>query len=310
MTKPIIGIDISKDQLDAALPGGAQSSFSNDAAGVAALIAELGAAPARVVFEATGRYHAALERGLAAAGHEPVKVNPLQARRFAQALGVRAKTDRADAAMLARMGAALELQPTPVAGKVLTDLRALKGARQALIKDRTAARNRMQTLPLPLLRAQNTKRLAQIEADLRAIDHAMSELIDGDPALARRREILRSIPGISAITSAAMVVMLPELGRLEGRQIAKLAGLAPITRQSGRWQGKAFIQGGRSDLRQALYMPAVSALRHNPDMARFAQRLKERGKPGKLVVTAVMRKLLVTANVLLSENRKWVPRRA
>lgn len=311
MTDRIIGIDISKDRLQVhSAADGRQAGFGNDIGGIGQLLAWLGRTPARVVFEATGRYHLALERQLDAAGHAVVKVNPRQAKRFGEALGVRAKTDPADAAMLARMGAALRLEPAPVRSRALAELGQLVVARRALIKDRIAARNRAEGLGLALLRRQNAARLKRIERDLRAIDREISARIAADPALAERHAILVSIPGVSDITAAALIVLAPELGCLGPRQAAKLAGLAPITRQSGKWNGKAFLRGGRAELRHALYMPALVAKRRNPDHAAFAHRLADRGKPPKVVIAAVMRKLFLLANALLRDRRKWTPKAA
>ncbi|MDU8946773.1 IS110 family transposase, partial [Ovoidimarina sediminis] len=231
MTEITIGIDVSKDRLDVhRLPTGEARAFANTKSGLTALIRWLGTDPVlRIVFEPTGRYHRDLERRLAAAGYALVKVNPRQAKRFCEALGVRAKTDRADAAMLARMGAALALEPQPVRPDILNELNELIAARRALIKDRTAAKNRGKGLRLALLRRQNATRLARIEADLAAIDKAIAVLITSDPTLARKQTILLSIPGVSDVTAAALLALAPELGDLDQRQIAALAGLAPIT---------------------------------------------------------------------------------
>lgn len=311
MTDIIIGIDISKDRLDVhRAADGARAAFSNDAQGLRRLVRWLGPSPVRVIFEATGRYHLALERRLDEAGHSPVKVNPRQAKRFGEALGVRAKTDRADAAMLARMGAALALDPVPVRPKHLSELNELIVARRALVKDRIAARNRAQGLSLPLLRRHNTARLKRIETELSTIDREIAARIAADPALAERRAILVSIPGVSDITAAALIAMAPELGALGARQAGKLAGLAPMTRQSGTWRGRAFIRGGRAELRQALYMPALVAIQRNPEMKAFAERLSARGKPPKVIITAVMRKLFITANALVRDGRSWAPKSA
>ena len=311
MSDHIIGIDISKDRLDVhRTADGAQAGFANDTHGLAQLLRWLGPTPVRVVFEATGRYHRMLERQLDAAGHEPVKVNPRQAKRFGEALGIPAKTDRGDARMLARMGAALDLGPTGGTPKHLGEINALVVARRALIKDRTAARNRAQDLSLTLLRRQNTARLKRIEADLAAIDREIAARIAADPDLAGRHAILTSIPGVSDITAAALIAMAPELGSIDGKQAGKLAGLAPLTRQSGTWRGRAFICGGRAELRHALYMPALVAIRCNPDMTAFAKRLRARGKPPKVVITAVMRKLFTLANTLVRDQRKWLPKAA
>jgi len=309
MTEISIGIDISKDHLDAhRLPDGAAGQFANSKAGLTRLIRWIGVADvARVVFEPTGRYHRDLERRLGEAGYPLAKVNPRQARRFAEALGVRAKTDRADAAMLARMGAALALQPQPVKSEILHELNDLQVARRALVKDRTAAQNRAKALRLPLLKRQNAARLKRIEADLAQIDGAITAMIMAEPELGARHEILISIAGISGVTAAAMITLMPELGALDQKQAASLAGLAPVTRQSGNWRGKAFIQGGRTALREALYMPALVACRFNPDLKAKYIQLIAAGKPPKVAIVAIMRKLLILANALIRDNRKWTP---
>ena len=284
------------------------AAFNNDKAGLKALMSWLGMGVRRVVFEPTGRYHLALERRLAEAGYPLVKVNPRQARRFGEALGNRAKTDRTDAAMLARMGAALELEPQPIRPEILHNLNALVSARRALVKDRTAAMNRARGLELAILHRQNAARLRRIEADLKAIDAAITELISSDEALTLRYSLLLSIPGISTITAAALLAQMPELGALDQRAAASLAGLAPITRQSGRWRGKSFIQGGRALVREALYMPALVAARFNPDLKAVHDRLIAAGKPAKVAITAVMRKLVILANAILRDGRAWTPK--
>ncbi|NWG46160.1 MAG: IS110 family transposase [Alphaproteobacteria bacterium] len=308
MTETTIGIDISKDHLDVhRLPGDEHKRFDNTAAGHKALIRWIGAVPARVVYEPTGPYHRKLEVQLAAAGMPIVKVNPRQAKRFAEATGQRAKTDRLDAAMLARMGALLGLEPRPVRSAILNDLKDLHLAREALVKDRTAAKNRGKSISLPLLKRQNEARLRQINQQLEAIDAAIKALIDADPALSARFAILVSIPGVAAVTAAMLVTEMPELGSLDPRQAAALAGLAPITRQSGQWKGKAFVHGGRKQVRQALYMPALVATRFNPDLKAKYQQLVATGKAPKQAITAVMRKLIVLANALLKKGAPWQP---
>lgn len=306
MTDTTIGIDISKDHLDAhRLPGDERRRFPNTAAGHAALIGWIGTVPARVVYEPTGPYHRKLEVRLAGAGMPIVKVNPCRARRFAEGLGQLAKTDRLDAAMLARMGALLLLEPRPVRNAILNELKDLHMAREALVKDRTAAKNRAKALSLALLKRHNAARLKQIESQLAAVDAAIAELIASDPVMAERFAILRSIPGIAAVTAAMLVTEMPELGLLDGKQIASLAGLAPVARQSGQWKGKAFIQAGRAHVRQALYMPALVATRFNPDLKAKYDQLTAAGKAPKQAITAVMRKLIVLANALLKKGRTW-----
>lgn len=306
MTEITIGIDISKDHLDAhRLPGGEHERFDNTSSGHKALLRWIGPTPARVVYEPTGPYHRKLEVGLAAAGMPIVKVNPRQARRFAQAVGGLAKTDAMDAAMLARMGAVLGLEARPVRDAILNTLKDLHLARAALVKDRTAAKNRAKMITLTLLKQHNSARLRQIDQQLAAIDAAIAAEIGADPTLAARMAILVSIPGIAAVTAAMLVVEMPELGGLDSKAAAALAGLAPITRQSGQWKGKSFVQGGRKQVRQALYMPALVAMRFNPDLKAKYEQLTDAGKAPKQAITAIMRKLIVLANALLKKDTTW-----
>jgi transposase len=312
MKNDTIGVDVSKDHLDAyRLADGAARRFVNDKGGHKALIKWLMETPLnRVVFEPTGPYHRAVERALGVAGVPFVKVNPRQARRFAEATGKLAKTDRLDAAILARMGALLELEARPARSEILLELKELYVAREALVKDRTAAKNRGKALTLPLLKRQNAQRLEQIDRQIATVETTIRQIIEADASLADRFAILTSIPGISTITAFALLIAMPELGALEAGQAANLAGLAPIARQSGRWTGRSFIRGGHADVRQALYMPALVATRFNPDMkVKYAQLVKT-GKPAKVALTAIMRKLIVLANARLKANRPWTPKTA
>jgi transposase len=326
-----VGIDISKDWLDVGrfpeAPGHAPGArFANDVTGHAALIVwleELGA-PARVVFEGepdqetirgivspvNGFYHRALQQALERAGQPFHKVNPRQARRFAQSLGRLAKTDRIDAAMLAQMGHVLALEPQRPQGEKQSDLNALTSARHALVKDRTALLARRATAGHALVRGQLDRRLAAVEADIAEIDAALAELVRSDEALRAWAAILVSIPGLAATSATTILAEMPELGAMGGKQAAAMAGVAPISRSSGRWRGRAFIGGGRANLRRALYMPALVAVRHNPDMRATYERLLAAGKPKKLALVAVMRKLIVLANALLRDGRKWTPHAA
>ena len=310
MNHDTIGVDISKDHLDAhRLIDGASRRFANDKTGHKAFLRWRAEKPTeRVVFEPTGPYHRAFERALAVAGVAFAKVNPRQARRFAEATGKLAKTDRLDAAMLARMGALLQLPTRPPRSEVVLELKDLHLAREALVKDRTAARNRGKVLALPLLKRQNAQRLEQIERQMAAIEAAMRDIVQADADLSARFAILISIPGVSAITAFALLVEMPELGTLEAGEAASLAGLAPIARQSGRWTGRSFIRGGRAGLRRALYMPALVAMRFNPDLKARRQQLVSVGKPAKVAIAAIMRKLIVLANALIKANRPWQPK--
>jgi transposase len=165
----------------------------------------------------------------------------------------------------------------------------------------------VKNLTLPPLKRQNRQHLRQIEAQIKAVDCEQAALVTKQKRLKARFDILLSIPGLGAISALAMLIDMPELGRLEARQAASLSGLAPVTRQSGRWQGKSVIQGGRAQLRQALYMPALVAIRFNPPLKAKYLALRKAGKPANVAIVAIMRKLVIIANALLRDNRAWTP---
>lgn len=307
-----IGIDVSKDKLDAfCMANREHRQFANDRRGLRALLQWiLGAGTPLIVFEASGVYHRLLEDSLSAATVPYSKVNPRQARRFAEATGKLAKTDKVDAELLARMGNVLELGAQAPKAEYLNNLRELMTARRGLIKDRVTVRTRMQTATQPLLKRHLKERLAQVEKQLEQIDRAIMEMLAEDERLLEKFEILTSIPGISKVTAFSMLIEMPELGSTTGKQAACLAGLAPISRQSGRWQGKERIQGGRAFFRRAMYMPALCTIRHNLTFKQKYNQLIKAGKPPKVALTAIMRKLVVVANALLRDGRKWSENRA
>ena len=309
MVAQCVGVDISKDTLDVHLhPDAVSRRFANDLRGFKALIGWLGGLDiARVVFEPTGAYHHGFERALGAAGLALAKINPRQARRFAEAIGRHAKTDAVDAAMLARFGAMIEPPARPMASQTLDQMKELHVARRALVKDRVAAANRAHTRRSPLLKRQAAERLRQIRRQIAAIDAALRLALDADPVLKARFDILVSIPGLGQTSALAILIEMPELGQIEHGCVASLAGLAPIARDSGRHSGKRFIRGGRAGLRQALYMPALVAVRFNADLKAKYQALTAAGKPAKVALTAVMRKLLILANALIRDARPWTP---
>jgi transposase len=306
------GIDMAKDRLDVCLcPDGTARHFTNDAKGHRAPIAWLSShAIQRIVFEPTGAYHRGLERSLATAGLPLAKINPRHARRFAEALGQLAKTDRLDAALLARFGALLEPPTRPVLSPTLDTMKELLVARQALVKDRTAALNRQKIVRSSLLRRQLAQRLRQIASHLAALDAQLQRLCLDDADLAPHLAILMSIPGIAQVTALSLLVDMPELGTLEQSQVASLAGLAPVARDSGTSRGRRTIRGGRAHVRQALSMPALVAARFNPDLKAKYQALLGAGKPAKIALTAIMRKLIILANALLRDQRHWTPKPA
>ena len=310
MTDRIIGVDISKACLDVfTLPEGRYRQFANTTAGHREFLKSCCMEPvSRIVFEPTGSFHRAFEHAIQMAGLPASKVNPLQARRFAEADGTRAKTDKVDARALARMGRALDLPILTEICETTRILKELQVARQGLIKDRTRALNRQKHQTHPLLKRQTQVRIRQIRTQIETLDAEIKRLLDADPELARQRDILCSIPGLSDVSAAAILIELPEIGTLARKKVASLAGLAPMTRQSGQWKGKAFIKGGRKHLRDALYMPALVASRFNPDLKTKYNKLRDDGKPPKLALTALMRKLVELANTLIKADRKWTPK--
>ena len=309
MTQDTVGIDISKAHLDTFRLGtGKRARFDNTASGLRDFSRWIGNTPPElVVYEPTCSCHRRLE--MAFSGHLPlVKVNPLQARRFAEAHGTRAKTDAVDARMLAVMGRALDLVPDPPADERQRDIRELHVARVGLVRDRSALRNRLQTQYLGLTRRLTKARLAQVERQIAVLEAEIEARMRACPRRARAQDILTSIPGIGTISARALLTECPEIGTLGNKQVAALAGVAPMTRESGKWRGKAVIQGGRKHLRQALYMPALVAMKRNPDLARKYDTMRAAGKPHKVALTTLMRKLIQLANTLIRENRKWEPK--
>ena len=307
MTEHTIGVDISKSHLDVFDAERREAKrFENSARGFRAFGKWCGKLEiARVVYEPTGPYHRNFEEHFC--DKLPlVKVNPLQARRFAEACGTRAKTDALDARGLARMGIALELEPGIPVAKTPRILKDLQVARTALIKERTRLNNRAHVQTNTVLKRQTKARLVLVKKQLCELDREIDTLIKADETSARSREIVQSIPGLGSVASAAILTYLPEIGTLDRRQVGSLAGVVPYNRDSGQWKGKSFISGGRKPLRDALYMPALVAMRHNPDLKAKYEALRAAGKPAKVAIVAIMRKLIETANALVKADRVWV----
>lgn len=305
-----VGIDVSKATLDVyVLPAGCGQQFTNTAKGHRNLIDWLGQWPIdRIAYEATGAYHRQIEQALA--DLPCVKLNPARARRFAQATGTLAKTDKIDAAILARMATTLQPPVRPASTPQQAKLAKLISARDSLVRDKIALQNQAKNLTLPLLKRQHKKRLDQIERHIEQVDAELATIVAADSELARRHQIISSIAGIGPRTADQLVATMPELGTLDPKQAASLAGLAPVTRQSGQWKGRSFIQGGRANVRRALYMPALVAARYNPDLRAKYQSLIASGKPAKVAVVTLMRKLIVMANALIKADRLWAEKRA
>ncbi len=311
MTKDTIGIDVSKATLDVFWNSTQTAqTLPNSEEGFAQLCNWLGQhRDALIVFEATGAYHRGLERYLSKVGKPFVKVNPKQARRFAEAIGKLAKTDIVDARMLARMGSVLDLSPQHTEAEDFHDLRELLTARRALVKDQVTAKTRLATAINPLIREQLHRRIDDILTDIEALDVVIAQIAKTRGTLEDRIRRLMTIPGIGRLTATTMLIDMPELGHLDSKKIAALAGLAPMTQQSGKWQGKERITGGRASLRRAIYMPALVAIRFNKDFKTVYDHLLKAGKAKKVAITAVMRRIVILANTLLREERDWQPER-
>lgn len=305
------GMDVSKDWLDVYVyPGGQSWRVENSLVGLRRLqryFDEHGLRPGRIVLEATGKYHREVHRTLSAWGYGVVVVNPLRARLFAQACGMLAKTDRIDARLLALMGHSLTPQPTEPAPLLLEQLQELVNAHSAARAEAVALGNRLDQATIPFLKNELKRRRTSLAGHVKRLQAKIGQLIKDDPGLAARYAILVSIPSIGAITAAALLAGLSELGQCTAKAATLLAGLAPIADDSGRRQGQRHIRGGRMPVRNALYMAALSAARHNDDLKAVYQRLRKAGKPPKVALTAVMRKLVVLANTLLTQNRLWEP---
>jgi len=304
-----IGIDVCKSHLDIHVhPHGVARRVANDRSGIGALMRCLASYRVqRVVLEATGKWHRAVHRRLHEAGYAVALVNPYRSRKLADAMGCLAKTDAIDARTLARFGEALQPRTTPPPPNAVAAVRELVAARRSDVAELTALTNRRGTTQHHLVARQLHARIAMLQRHIKAIDRATAQLVNDDPGLARLFHIIASIPGIGSVTATTLIAELYELGRCSRTEIAALLGVAPMNWDSGQMRGRRIIKGGRAPLRAALYMAAVSAIRCNPDLKTFYQRLRDNGKKPKLALTAVMRKLVVLANTLVRQNRTWAP---
>jgi transposase len=304
-----VGIDVCKACLDLYLTGpdgDVSLQFSNDKKGMKALIKKLAAYRViGVVMEATGKFHRAAHRRLDEAGYRVSVVNPLRARLFAESIGLIAKTDKVDARGLALFGRAAELKatkPLPQTFETMTDI---VRARDAAVAQRTALVNQFKAAALPFIKAQIKLLIKAVNSTIKAFDAAALDIAKADPVLARRIEVLQSIPGIGRVTAIMLVATLPELGHANSKQIAMLVGVAPVARDSGDTKGRRSIKGGRAHVRAGLYMPILSAINWNADLKEVYDRLVAAGKLKMVAVVAAMRKLVVLANSLLKDDRLW-----
>ena len=304
-----VGVDVAKATLDLACSTdpAARWQATNDEAGWLSLVAHVRTLqPAIVVLEATGGYETGAATALSAAGLPVAIVNPRQVRDFAKALGLLEKTDAIDAAVLAAFAARIQPTPRPLADDLQADLQALVTRRRQLGEMLTAERNRV-----PLARGAVRKNLFShitwLEKQLGKTDHDLRTRIEASPIWRVRDQLLQSVPGIGPTTSARLLASLPELGTLTHRQISKLVGVAPLPDDSGTRRGYRRIQGGRSDVRTALYMATVTAVTHNPTIRAAYRRWRAAGKLPKVALVAAMHKLLIHLNAMLKHHTAWHP---
>jgi len=304
----VVGIDVSKAQLDTAFGAeGEIVGFSNDASGISQLLERLKAErPSLVVMEASGGYETAAATAIAAAGWRLAVVNPRQVRDFARATGRLAKTDEIDAAILAAFGKAIEPEVTRLPDEEAQALQALLLRRQQLVAMRAQEHQRLEHAQ-SLMRKNIKKHIDWLDQEIGKLDVDLTAGLRKSPVWRAKDELLRSLKGIGRITSGTLLVALPELGRLDRRTIAALVGLAPFNRDSGKMRGRRSIYGGRARIRTLLYMAATSAIRSNPVIRAFYERLKSRGKPHKVAVVACMRKMLTILNAMVRESTPWTP---
>ncbi len=302
-----VGIDVSKDRLDVYVhPAGESLTVSNDQAGAEALAERLRPLrPARVGLEASGRFERLAVAVLAAAGLAVAVVNPAQVRAYAAALGQRAKTDPIDARVIAAFMAAIKPEIKPLADPQTVELEALSARRRQLVSMLVAERARRHQSAPGRVRTSLARIVTALEDELKALDGDLDKTVRGSPAWLDKEDLLASVPGIGKTIARTLLAELPELGRLDRRQIAALAGLAPFTRQSGRWRGQSFISGGRATVRSALFMGALVASRHNRVLKAFRDRLVAQGKPKLVAIIATARKLLTILNAIIRDAKPW-----
>jgi transposase len=301
----VIGIDVSKHHLDLFEDRSGPHRLANTSEAIQAWVAGLDPIPRLVVFEATGSYDAALRQALAAAGIAYARVNPQHARAFARALGQRAKTDPIDARLLAEFGRRLSPRACPAAQAVRERLALWHKRRDQLVAMRQQERTRRSESQDEEIAALIDRHIALLSQEIAAVEQTLKALIAADADLARARERLQSVPGVGPVTAVTLLALMPELGRRSPKAIAALAGLAPFNDDSGQRRGTRHIRGGRKRVRDALYMAAVTAARSSTRLGAFVKALRQAGKPAKLALIALARKILVILNAIVRDNTSF-----
>jgi transposase len=302
----VVGIDVSKNQLDVHVRGRNESFVvARDAEGLVVLIERLRPLEPRAIgLEATGGFESFVAAGLASAGLPVVVVNPAQVRAFANALGKRAKTDPIDALVIAHFVEATAPEIRPLRDAETRLLADLVARRRQIVAMIVAERQREKLAPARVKKSI-LRLLKALQRELDSLDGDIDDAVRGSPAWREKEDLLASVPGIGTTIARTLLAELPELGKLDRRKIAALVGLAPWTRQSGQWRGKSFIGGGRTSVRAALFMGAMVAARYNPTLKAFRDKLVAAGKPKLLAMIATARKLLVILNAIVRDSKPW-----
>ena len=307
MEQTFVGIDVSKDRLDVHVrPSGEGFAVSRDGTGLEELVDRLRRlTPMLIAVEATGGFETIVAAAIGGAQLPLVVVNPAQVRHFAQAVGKRAKTDPIDAEMIARFAEAVKPAPRPVPDEAARLLGDLVARRRQITEMLVAERHRETRAGNLRVRKSLARHIKVLERELQDLTDEIGDLIRGSPVWRETEDLLVSVPGVADKTSSSLLAEVPELGRLTRRRIASLVGVAPYTRQSGRWKGKSMIAGGRAAARTAIYMAALTASQHNPVLKAFYRRLLAAGKPKMVALVAVARKLLVILNAMIRDKKPW-----
>ncbi len=303
----VVGIDVSKARLDVALlPKGESFVVPNGEEGFDELLGRLGdPRPSLAVLEASGGFERPVAAALAASGIAVAVVNPRQARDFARATGKLAKTDRLDAKVLARFAEAVRPEPRALPDEEAEEFSAILARRRQIIQMMSAEKNRLGATTSKAVGRRIEAHLRWLEKELGRIDRDLDEAIEGSPTFKENEALLRSVPGVGPVLCRTLLAELPELGRLSAKEISALVGVAPLNRDSGTLRGRRTVWGGRARVREALYMGALIASRHNPQIEEFYSRLLAAGKPKKVALVACMRKLLVVLNALMRDRTSW-----
>ena len=303
-----VGVDVSKAKLDVyLLERDRMFSIPNEPGAIAAFLSRLGRYRLeRIVLEATGRLEQAFVRAALARGLPVVVVSPLKVRRFAGAIGLLAKTDEIDARLIARFAATLKPAVQTIADPKARLIKDLVVRRRQLTSLRTMEKNRRQVMP-ENVRPSIDRIIETLDREIDTLEQLIQNAVDQHAAWRQKRDLLTSMPGIGLSVASTLIGDLPELGSLSRRQIAALTGVAPMNRDSGTVRGKRRIRGGRAHSRTALYLSAMVAIRYNPDIKRFYERLLGTGKHKKVALTACIRKIVTALNAMLRDNKPWQP---